>query len=50
VDGRSVVVGDVDEGVWNVASFVSPNPGGVGPMTRALLLRNVVDMAQRVVV
>jgi methylenetetrahydrofolate dehydrogenase (NADP+)/methenyltetrahydrofolate cyclohydrolase len=47
VNGRSVVVGDVDEGVWNVASFVSPNPGGVGPMTRALLLRNVVDMAQR---
>ncbi len=45
-DGRSVVVGDVDESVWETAAAVSPNPGGVGPMTRALLLRNVVDMAQ----
>jgi methylenetetrahydrofolate dehydrogenase (NADP+)/methenyltetrahydrofolate cyclohydrolase len=47
VDGRSVVVGDVDESVWDVAGYVSPNPGGVGPMTRALLLRNVVDIAER---
>ena len=47
VDGRSVVVGDVDESVWDVARYVSPNPGGVGPMTRALLLRNVVDIAER---
>jgi len=47
VDGKSVVVGDVDPGVWDVASAVSPNPGGVGPMTRALLLRNVVEIAQR---
>ncbi len=45
-EGRSVVVGDVDESVWEIAAAVSPNPGGVGPMTRALLLRNVVDMAQ----
>jgi methylenetetrahydrofolate dehydrogenase (NADP+)/methenyltetrahydrofolate cyclohydrolase len=45
--GRSVVVGDVDVSVWDVAGYVSPNPGGVGPMTRALLLRNVVDMAER---
>jgi methylenetetrahydrofolate dehydrogenase (NADP+) / methenyltetrahydrofolate cyclohydrolase len=45
--GTSAVVGDVDAGVWDVASHVSPNPGGVGPMTRALLLRNVVDIAQR---
>ena len=41
------VAGDVDEGVWKVAGYVSPNPGGVGPMTRALLLRNVVEIAQR---
>jgi len=41
------VVGDVADDVWKVAGFVSPNPGGVGPMTRALLLRNVVDIAQR---
>lgn len=47
VDGKSVVVGDVDPGVWEVASAVSPNPGGVGPMTRALLLSNVVDIAKR---
>jgi methylenetetrahydrofolate dehydrogenase (NADP+) / methenyltetrahydrofolate cyclohydrolase len=33
--------------VWEVASHVSPNPGGVGPMTRALLMRNVVDTALR---
>ena len=45
-EGRSVVVGAVDESVWEIAAAVSPNPGGVGPMTRALLLRNVVDMAQ----
>jgi len=30
-----------------VASWVSPNPGGVGPMTRAMLLSNVVDTAER---
>jgi methylenetetrahydrofolate dehydrogenase (NADP+) / methenyltetrahydrofolate cyclohydrolase len=47
VDGVTKVVGDVDPGVWEVASHVSPNPGGVGPMTRALLLRNVVETAER---
>ena len=36
------LVGDVDPGVMEVAGFVSPNPGGVGPMTRAMLLKNVV--------
>lgn len=36
------LVGDVDLGVMDVAGFVSPNPGGVGPMTRAMLLKNVV--------
>ncbi len=47
-DGEgSVIVGDVDPAVAEVASWVSPNPGGVGPMTRALLLANVVDMAER---
>ena len=40
VDGK--LVGDVDPEVIQVAGFVSPNPGGVGPMTRAMLLRNVV--------
>lgn len=45
--GKSKVVGDVDPAVWDVAGHVSPNPGGVGPMTRALLLKNVVEMAER---
>lgn len=45
--GKSRVVGDVDPGVREVASWVSPNPGGVGPMTRAMLLSNVVDAAER---
>ena len=45
--GRSRIVGDVHPNVWDVASWVSPNPGGVGPMTRAMLLENVVDTAER---
>lgn len=45
--GRSRVVGDVDPGVREVAAWVSPNPGGVGPMTRAMLLQNVVETAER---
>lgn len=45
--GKSKIVGDVDPGVAEVAGWISPNPGGVGPMTRALLLQNVVDMAAR---
>ena len=47
VTGKSRVVGDVDPGVAEVAGWMSPNPGGVGPMTRALLLKNVVEMAER---
>ena len=45
--GKDVIVGDVDPAVAEVASWLSPNPGGVGPMTRALLLKNVVEMAER---
>ncbi|MDR1766931.1 MAG: bifunctional methylenetetrahydrofolate dehydrogenase/methenyltetrahydrofolate cyclohydrolase [Propionibacteriaceae bacterium] len=41
VDGRPV--GDMAPDVWEVASKVTPNPRGVGPMTRAELLRNVVE-------
>jgi methylenetetrahydrofolate dehydrogenase (NADP+)/methenyltetrahydrofolate cyclohydrolase len=41
------LVGDVDPSVMNVASFVAPMPGGVGPMTRAMLLTNVVDACER---
>lgn len=46
-DGTTRIAGDVDLGVREVAAWVSPNPGGVGPMTRALLLQNVVEMAER---
>jgi methylenetetrahydrofolate dehydrogenase (NADP+)/methenyltetrahydrofolate cyclohydrolase len=47
-DGKAVTVGDVafDE-VRQVAGFVSPVPGGVGPMTVAMLLRNCVEAALR---
>lgn len=44
VDGR--IVGDVCPDVAAVAAFVAPNPGGVGPMTRAMLLTNVVAAAE----
>ena len=41
------LAGDVAAGVDEVAGFLSPNPGGVGPMTRAMLLVNVVENAER---
>ena len=41
------LIGDVEKAVSEVAGFLSPNPGGVGPMTRAMLLKNVVQMASR---
>lgn len=41
------LVGDVDPAVSEVAGYFSPNPGGVGPMTRAMLLQNVVQLASR---
>ena len=40
------LVGDVDLGVREVAGFVAPMPGGAGPMTRAMLLANVVEAAE----
>ena len=46
-DGKATLVGDVDPRVADVAGFFSPNPGGVGPMTRAMLLKNIVDSASR---
>lgn len=47
-DGKTITVGDVDfAGVKDVAGWVSPVPGGVGPMTVAMLLRNVADAALR---
>jgi len=44
VDGR--IAGDVAPDVAEVAGWISPNPGGVGPMTRALLLTNIVQAAE----
>ena len=44
VDGK--IAGDVSADVADVAGYLSPNPGGVGPMTRAMLLTNVVEMAE----
>jgi methylenetetrahydrofolate dehydrogenase (NADP+)/methenyltetrahydrofolate cyclohydrolase len=43
-DGK--IAGDVAADVAEVAGWVSPNPGGVGPMTRAMLLSNVVTIAE----
>ena len=45
--GKACLMGDVADGVDRVAGWLSPNPGGVGPMTRALLLMNVVEAAER---
>ena len=44
-NGLVSLVGDVDPAVAQVAGWLSPNPGGVGPMTRAMLVKNVVDRA-----
>jgi len=45
VDGK--LAGDVAPDVYEVAAWVSPNPGGVGPMTRAMLLSNIVSAAEK---
>ena len=45
--GRYRVKGDVDKACYEKALAYTPNPGGVGPMTRAMLLENVVEMAER---
>ena len=44
VDGK--LAGDVAPEVWDKAGAVSPNPGGVGPLTRAFLVHNVVERAE----
>ncbi|MFF2845023.1 bifunctional methylenetetrahydrofolate dehydrogenase/methenyltetrahydrofolate cyclohydrolase [Streptomyces sp. NPDC058001] len=46
-DENGKIVGDVHPGVAEIAGWLSPNPGGVGPMTRAQLLVNVVEAAER---
>ncbi len=45
--GKARLIGDVDPDVAEVAGFLSPVPGGVGPMTRAMLMNNVVAAAER---
>ncbi len=45
-DGR--IVGDIDPAAREVASWIAPMPGGIGPMTRAMLLSNVVEAAEAV--
>ncbi|SRR5258705_7352558 len=46
-DGKARLVGDASPEVREVAGFLAPIPGGVGPMTRAMLLTNVVELAER---
>ena len=41
------LVGDIDPAAYDVASFIAPMPGGVGPMTRAMLLQNVVEACEK---
>ncbi len=45
-DAEGKIAGDVAADVLDVAGWVSPNPGGVGPMTRAMLLSNIVEIAE----
>jgi methylenetetrahydrofolate dehydrogenase (NADP+)/methenyltetrahydrofolate cyclohydrolase len=45
--GKAKLIGDVDPAVAEVAAYLSPVPGGVGPMTRAMLLNNIVVAAER---
>jgi methylenetetrahydrofolate dehydrogenase (NADP+)/methenyltetrahydrofolate cyclohydrolase len=45
--GKAKLTGDVAPGVAEVAGWLSPVPGGVGPMTRAMLIHNVVGAAER---
>ncbi len=49
-DDAGAIVGDLAPDVWDVAGWVAPNPGGVGPMTRAMLLSNVVDFSEAALV
>lgn len=46
--GKCHILGDIDPACYPICSAYTPNPGGVGPMTRAMLLANVVEAAERV--
>jgi methylenetetrahydrofolate dehydrogenase (NADP+)/methenyltetrahydrofolate cyclohydrolase len=41
------LLGDIDPAVADVAGYFAPMPGGTGPMTRAMLITNVVEAAER---
>lgn len=45
--GRYRIAGDIDKACYEISGAYTPNPGGVGPMTRAMLLTNVVEIAER---
>jgi len=47
VNNGSTLAGDIHPDVASIAGWLSPNPGGVGPMTRAMLVKNVVEAASR---
>jgi methylenetetrahydrofolate dehydrogenase (NADP+)/methenyltetrahydrofolate cyclohydrolase len=49
MDGRRIISDLDDAGVAEVAGWVTPRVGGVGPMTRAMLLRNAVEAAAKTV-
>ncbi len=44
IDGK--IVGDIDKGVYDIVSYVTPNPGGVGPMTVAMIIDNLIEMKE----
>ena len=44
IDGK--IVGDIDKEAYEVASYVTPNPGGVGPMTVAMIIDNLIEMKE----
>ena len=48
-DPEGKIAGDLAKDVYDVAGWVSPNPGGVGPMTRAMLLANIVEAAEHAI-
>lgn len=44
IDGK--IVGDIDKDVYDIVSYVTPNPGGVGPMTVAMIIDNLIEMKE----
>lgn len=44
IDGK--IVGDIDKDIYDIVSYVTPNPGGVGPMTVAMIIDNLIEMKE----